>query len=83
MVGAVLSMVTAVLGPAAGAGLLSAFVAVPAAILIPSVPFPVMLLTRTVGVAVAPLSTLAVPLAVPVVFNVTLPASRLIVVAPV
>ncbi len=80
--GAVLSTLKVVPGPALAAVLPAVSLAVPAAMLMPSVPSPVMLLIRTVAVVLVPLSTLTVPLAVPVLFSVTLPLSRLTEFAP-
>ena len=77
IVGAVLSTVKVALGPAAGARLPTRSVAVPAAIEIPSVPLPVMLLMVTVRVRPEP-ETLIVPLAVPVVFRVMFAGARVL-----
>ncbi len=71
-----LSTVKVVLGPAAGAQLPARSEAVPAAIEIPRVPLPVMLLMVTVRVRPEP-ETLTEPLAFPVVFSVTLGTARL------
>jgi len=73
-VGGVLSTVNVVDGPAAGA-LPLALLAVPAAIDIPIVPSPVIEDIVTVRVEVPVPLTAAVPLAVPVLFNVTFPAA--------
>ena len=81
-VGAVLSAANVVLGPAAGAVFPALSEAVPAPIEIPIVPVPVMPLSVTVGVFEVPLSTEILPDADPVVFNVTEPAVRLTVFAP-
>ena len=78
IVGAVLSTVKVVLGPAAGARLPARSEAVPAAIEIPRLPLPVMLLMVTVRVRPVPLTAI-VPLAVPVLFSVMLPAARVLV----
>src|SRR5438552_658777 len=74
IVGLVLSTVKVVLGPAAGAALFAVSIAVPAAMLMPSVPFPVMLEIVTVRVVPEP-ETPNVPLAVPVLFRVMLPVT--------
>ena len=76
-VGAVLSTVKVALGPAAGAAFPAVSVAVPAVIEIPIEPSPVMLEMVTVRVFPEP-ETTTVPLAVPVLFNVTLPAARVL-----
>ncbi len=81
-VGAVLSAVNAVPGPTAPAVFPTLSLAVPAAMLMLSVPLPVILAIRTVGAFVVPLSTLTVPLAVPVLLRVTFPLSRLTLLAP-
>ena len=69
-------------GPAADALLPALSEAVPAAMLIPSVPFPVIDEIVTVGVFVVPLLTLTVPPAVPVVFSVTFAVVRFTPVEP-
>ena len=76
-VGAVLSTVNVALGPAAGALLPAVSVAVAAASEIPREPLPVMLEIVTVRVAPLPV-TATVPLALPVLFNVTLAATRVL-----
>ena len=68
--GGVLSTVKVELGPAAGALLHVLSSAVPAAIEIPSVPSPEMLLTVTVRVVLPVPETLTTPLAVPVLLSV-------------
>ena len=73
IVGSVLSTVKVVLGPAAGAVLPAVSVAVPAAMEIPRVPSPMMLESVTVRVVPVPVMP-TVALALPVLFNVTLPA---------
>ena len=78
-----MSTLNAVLGPAPGALFPAVSEAVPLPRVIPRVPVPEMLLMVTVGVAVAPFCTERLPVAVPVVFNVTAPAVRLMVLAPV
>ncbi len=82
-VGAVLSAVSVLDGPAPAAALPAASLAVPSPMLIPSVPSPVIPLMRTVGVDVEPFSTLTLPFEVPVLFRVTFADNRLIVLAPV
>ena len=72
-----LSTVKVVLGPAAGALLPARSVAVPAAMEIPSVPLPVILLIVTVRVKPVPV-TATVPVAVPVVFRVILPVASVL-----
>ena len=81
IVGPELSTVNVALGPAPGAKLTPS-VAVPAAIVIPKVPSPVMPLIVTVLVVVPPPETATVPLAVPVVFKVILPGTKVTEVAP-
>ena len=77
IVGAVLSTVKIVLGPAAGARFPAVSLAVPAAIEMPNVPLPVIPLIVTVRVA--PLQdTPTEPLAVPVAFNVTSPGANVL-----
>ena len=71
-VGPVLSVVKVALGPAAGARLPTLSDAVPAAMPIPRLPSPVMFSMVTICVTPVP-ETATVPLAVPVVFRVTLP----------
>ena len=82
-VGAELSTVNVVLGPAAAALIPSFPVAVAAARLMPSVPSPVIELIVTVRVVVPVPDTATLPVAVPVVFNVTLPAANVTASAPV
>jgi len=82
-VGAVLSTLNVLLGPAAGAVLPAVSDAVLAAIEIPSVPSPVILEIVTVRVVLPVPVTATVPLAVPVLFSVTLPATSVTVSAPV
>ena len=78
-----LSTITVLLGPADGAVLPAASLAVPAAIVMPNVPSPVMLLIVTVReVLSVPLTPMA-PFAVPVLFKVILDAVRLTKSAPV
>ncbi len=81
-VGGVLSTSKSALGPAAGAKLAALSLAVPAAIEIPSVPSPVMLLIVTVRVVLPEPLTETEPLAVPVLFNVTFAAIRVRLSAP-
>jgi len=81
-VGAVLSTVNVVDGPAAAALLPALSLAVDAAIDMPIVPSPVIDDTVTVRVEVPDPLTAAVPLAVPVLFNVTLPAASVTLSAP-
>ena len=76
-VGAVLSTVNVVLGPAAGAVFPAVSVAVPAAMEIPRVPSPVMLESVTVRVVPEPLTPI-VALAVPVLFKVMLPGASVL-----
>ena len=71
--GGVLSTVKVALGPAAGAMLPAVSDAVPAAMEMPIVPSPTVLVMVTVRVVPEP-ETKTVPLAVPVLFNVTFPA---------
>jgi hypothetical protein len=78
----VLSTVNVALGPVPEALFPAVSVAVPLPMLIPSVPFPVILLMDTVGVLVVPLLTDIVPVAVPVVFRVIAPTVRLTEFAP-
>lgn len=80
-VGGVLSTTKVALGPAAGEVFPRMSVAVPAAILIPSVPVPVMPLMVTVRVAPEP-DTPIVPAAVPVAFNVMLAGARVLALNP-
>ncbi len=80
--GGVLSTVKLLPGPAVVALFPAVSLAVPDAMLMLSVPSPVMPLMRTVGEAVVSLSTLTLPLAVPVAASVTLAACRLIVFVP-
>jgi hypothetical protein len=82
IVGAVLSTVNVALGPAEGARFPALSWAVPPSIEIPSVPSPLIPLIVTVGVAVVPLLTAMLPLAVPVVFNVIAAGVKLAEVAP-
>ena len=83
MVGPVLSTVNVPLGPAAGAGLVAASVAVPAAILMPRVPLPVVPVMVTVRVVVPVPVTVTVPVAVPVgLFKVMFPVAKVTAVAP-
>ena len=77
MAGAVLSTVKVPLGPPAAALLPATSFAVPAGIEIPSVPSPVMLEMVTVRVVPLP-ETATDPVAVPVLFNVILPAARVL-----
>ena len=81
-VGAVLSTVNVLLGPAAGARLPAVSDAVPDASEIPSVPSPVMLEMVTVRVVVPVPETATDPFAVPVLFRVTLPDASVTVLAP-
>ncbi len=81
-VGTVLSTVKVALGPAAAAEPI-ALLAVPAAIDIPSVPSPVRPLIVTVRAVVPVPLTATVPLAVPVLFNVTFAAASVTDVASV
>ncbi len=64
--GAVLSTTKVVPGPALGAVLPAASLAVPAAMPMPRVPSPVMPLSRTVGVLVVPFTIATLAAAVPV-----------------
>jgi hypothetical protein len=82
-VGPELSTVNVALGPAGDAWLPALSLAVPAAIEIPSVPSPVILLIVTVGVAVVPPVTATFPEAFPVELRIMSPAVKLIEVAPV
>lgn len=82
MVGGVLSTVKVVAGPAAGAKFAALSLAVPAAMEMPSVPVPVILLIVTVRVVLPEPLTLTVPLAVPVLFRVTLAAISVTLSAP-
>jgi hypothetical protein len=75
--GGVLSTVNVALGPAAAAVLPAVSLAVPAAIEMPSVPSPVILLSVTVRVLPEP-ETPTVALAVPVEFSVILPGARVL-----
>jgi hypothetical protein len=77
-VGEVLSTENAVLLPDAGAGLPAMSLAVPAPIVIASVPSPVIPLIVTVRVLPAPASTPTVPFAVPEVFSVMSPEAKLL-----
>ena len=77
-----LSTLNVVLGPAAPAELPATSVAVPEAIKTPKVPFPLMLEMVTVRVDVPDPVTDTVPLAVPVLFRVTLPASNVTALTP-
>ena len=77
IVGAVLSTVKVVLAEEAGAVLPAVSVAVLAAMVIPKVPFPVMLEIVTVLVVPVPLTAM-VPVAVLVVFSVILPVARVL-----
>ena len=81
-VGAVLSTLKTVLGPADPTALPATSVAVAAAIEIPNVPSPVMPEIVTVRVATSDPDTATVPLAVPVVFNVMLPVVSVIALTP-
>ena len=76
-VGAVLSTVKVVLAEDAGAELPAVSVAVPAAMVMPSVPFPVMLEMVTVLVVPVPLTAI-VPVAVLVVLSVILPTANVL-----
>src|SRR5882724_11420631 len=76
-VGAVLSTVKVVLGPAAGALFPAVSVAVPAAMEIPIVPSPVRLESVTVRVVPVPVTAFAA-VAVPVVFSVMLAAASVL-----
>lgn len=78
-----LSTITVLLGPADGAVLPAASLAVPAAMVMPNVPSPVMLLIVTVREVLSVPLTLTVPFAVPVLFKVILDAVRLTKSAPV
>jgi hypothetical protein len=82
-VGAILSTTNVVLGPAEPAKLPAASLAVPAAMEIPTVPFPLIPLMVTVLVAVPAPVTLMVPVAVPVVFKLTLALAKVTADAPV
>jgi hypothetical protein len=77
-VGGVLSTLNVVLGPAAGAVLPAVSLAVPAAIEIPRVPSPEMLLIVTVRVVPLPGATAKAPLAVPVLFSVMFPTANVL-----
>src|SRR5690349_13893421 len=81
-VGAVLSTVTDELGPTAAEELPAVSLAMPAAIEIVYEPLPASPLTRTVGVAVEPLRIVTEPPVAPVRLIVTLPLTRLTVLAP-
>ena len=72
IVGSVLSTLKVALGPAAGALLPAGSVAVPAAILIPSVPLPEMPKSVTVRVGPLPVTPTDAALAEPVAFTVML-----------
>ena len=76
IVGAALSTVKVVLGPAAAAVLPAMSEAVPAPIEIPKVPFPVMLDRVTVRVVPLPVTDTLPALAEPVLFTVILPADN-------
>ena len=81
--GPALSTSRAVEGPVTRLAFPPASVAMPAAMDMLIVPFPVMPLRVTVGLAVVPFVTVTVvAVAVPVVFRVTSPDVRLMVVAP-
>jgi hypothetical protein len=80
--GAVLSTVKVVLGPAAAALLPAVSLALPAAIEIPSVPLPVIAERVTVRVAVPVPETPTAPSAVLVLFNVIPPADKVTESAP-
>lgn len=80
---AVLSTVKVPLGPAEAAELPARSVAVPAAMLMPIVPEPVMLEIVTVRVAVPLPLTETEPFAVPVRFRVILPDANVTASAPV
>ena len=77
-----MSTLKVVLGPAPGAVLPPASLAVPAAIDIPKVPSPVIPLIVTVLVVVPVPDTTTLPVAVPVVFKVTFPLARVTLFAP-
>ena len=77
VVGAVLSTVNVVLGPAAGARLPAVSEAVPAAMEIPMVPSPVMAERVTVRVVPVP-DTPTVAFVVPVWFRVILPGDSVL-----
>jgi len=79
MAGLVLSTMKLALEPERGARLPATSRAVPAAMEIVRVPLPLMALMVTVRVAPMPLSTLTVPVAVPVLARVILAAVRLLV----
>ena len=76
-----MSTVNIVVGPAAPAVLPAVSLAVPLAMEMPNVPSPVMLDNVTVRVDPPPL-TPTVAVAVPVVFNVTLPFAKVIAFSP-
>ena len=80
--GAVLSTVKVVLGPAAEAVLPTVSLAVPEAMLIPSVPSPVMLDSVTVREEPLPETETLPALAVPVLFTVTLEALKVMLLSP-
>ena len=82
-VGAVLSTVKVVYGPAARAELPAVSLAVPAAIEIPSVPSPVRFDIVTVRVAVPLPVTATFPFAVLVLLSVISPTARVTLSAPV
>ena len=81
-VGGILSTLKVVPGPSPESVFPALSDDVPAAMVIPSVPFPVMLEIVTVGLLVVPLETLTEPLAVPDVLRVISPEVRLTLSAP-
>ena len=82
MTGAVLSTVKVVLGPAAAAVLPAVSDAVPAASETPTVPSPVMLDNVTVRVLPEPLTSTWPTEALPVVFTVTSPPAKEMLLSP-
>ena len=78
MAGGVLSTLNVALGPAVGAGLFDASVAVPAAREMPSVPSPAMFESSTVRVVVPVPDTPIDAVALPVAFKVMLAGESVI-----
>ena len=82
IVGETLSTTNVALGPAAGAKLPALSVAVPAAMVIPKVPSPVIELMVTVRLLPVPVTAI-IPEAVLVVFRVMFAGIRVLVLKPV
>jgi hypothetical protein len=78
-----LSTTNVALGPAGPAVLPTASVAVPAAMEMPIVPFPLIALIVTVLIAVPVPVTAMVPVALPVVFKLTFALAKVTAAAPV